>query len=169
MSQKRDNQKSKVYSSEFSASACLPRELSLSGRIPDAQRLVERVSKWSGFKEMSPRIRGAVRYNPSKSDIIYIDKKYRGRTTSLGGWTWMPVERAGKTVYRPTIQIVKAHMHDTMLILHECAHWCGGSSIQPHGPEFAYAMLRLTRQFMGEEAYSVLNDQYQKRGVEASW
>lgn len=165
---KRDNQKLKVYRSEWATSACLPAELSLSGRVPDAQRLVERVSKWSGFREMSPRIQLAS-VRPSYSDIIYIDKNYRGRTWSRGGRTWTPVTRAGKTVRRPTIKIANGHLKNTLVVLHECAHWCGDYEIEPHGPEFSYAMLALTRKFMGDEAHDILASEYEKRGVEAAW
>jgi len=165
---KRDNQRLKVYRSEWAASACLPAELSLSGRVPDAQRLVERVSKWREFKEMSPRIQLACA-RPSYSDIIYIDKNYAGRTWSRGGRTWTPVTRAGKTVSRPTVKIAKGHLTDTLTVLHECAHWCGERNIEPHGPEFAYAMLRLTKKFMGDDAHDVLAEEFDRRGVEAAW
>lgn len=164
----RDNQKMRVYRSEWAASSCLPPELSLSGRVPDAQRLVERVSKWREFREMSPRIQ-RVAARQSWSDILYIDRDYNGRVWSRGGGRWLPVTRAGKTVHRPAIHIAKPHLKDLLLVLHECAHWCGERDVAAHGPEFSYAMLALTKKFASQDVHDVLADEYEKRGVEASW
>lgn len=168
MQSSRDNQKHKVYRSEWHLWSCLPPELSLSGRIPDAQRLVERVSKWGEFKEMSPRIqRVAVR--PLNSDVIYVDKNYNGRVWSRGGGRWLPVTRAGKTLHRPAIQLTKSHTKNLFVVLHECAHWCGERNVAPHGPEFAFAMLALTKKFAGQDWHDMLAEQYDKNGVEAAW
>jgi hypothetical protein len=79
------------------------------------------------------------------------------------------VTSAGRTVNRPAIHLAKPHLKNLMVVLHECAHWCGERNVAPHGPEFAYAMLALTKKFVSQDAHDLLSDEYRKRNVEASW